>query len=351
MSADGGQAQKSIKRHHRQKYRYREPLILCGHGIHIRIDHNTLLVRDGFTHYPQKAEKFRFFPGEANLPDRIIILGNSGSITFDAIDWMAEQKITFLQLDWQGDVTALGGSSGYCANPAAVDAQRRAIEGPNRIKLGRWLISEKIDQSISTLKAIFPKSESRESAISRIDNYRSKLINPRNRISISQLLGIEGPAAAAYFGAWNGLLLKWKGIGKRPIPENWGQIVPRTMAWRKSSRAARHPINAMLNYGYGILKHRVQAEVTAAGQDPRIGIIHGNSQNAIPLVYDLMEPLRPIIDRQVLEFAFSQTFEPGDFTISKWGGCRLNPQLAKVIVEKVSRLECASVIGAYLGQR
>jgi CRISPR-associated endonuclease Cas1 len=301
------------------------------------------------THYPQKAEQFRFFPGDSNLPDRIIILGNSGSITFDAINWMAEQKITFLQLDWQGDVTAFGNNRGYCADPAAVEAQMRAIEGPNRIKLGRWLISEKIDQSISTLKAIFPKSTIRESAIYRIENYRTKLI-PRNRISISQLLGIEGPAAAAYFGAWNGLPLKWKGVGRKPIPENWGQIVPRTMAWRKSSRAARHPINAMLNYGYGILKHQLQAEVIAAGMDPSIGIIHGNSQNPIPLVYDLMEPLRPIIDRQVLEFAFSHTFETGDFTISKWGGCRLNPQLAKALVAGFSDINCRDQVGRFLKQ-
>jgi hypothetical protein len=33
------------------------------------------------------------------------------------------------------------------------------------------------------------------------------------------------------------------------------------------------------------------------------------------------------------------------FTINKWGGCRLNPQMAKVIVEKVSGLDSGGVIG------
>ena len=73
----------------------------------------------------------------------------------------------------------------------------------------------------------------------------------------------------------------------------------------------------MLNYGYGILAHQLKARVIAAGLDPTIGIIHGNSQNPIPLIYDLMEPMRPLIDRKVLQFALSNTFTPGDFTISK----------------------------------
>lgn len=76
----------------RKKFKFREPLILCGHGVRIRVDHNTLLIRNGFTHFPQKAEEIRLFPGDANLPDRIIVLDASGGITFDALIWMSEQK-------------------------------------------------------------------------------------------------------------------------------------------------------------------------------------------------------------------------------------------------------------------
>ena len=38
------------------------------------------------------------------------------------------------------------------------------------------------------------------------------------------------------------------------------------------------PVNAMLNYGYGILAHRLRAQVIAAGLDPTIGIIRQRSQ-------------------------------------------------------------------------
>jgi len=142
----------------------------------------------------------------------------------------------------------------------------------------------------------------------------------------------------AYFSAWHGLSIKWSGFMRRPIPDNWHTIIPRTMAWRKRARSARHPVNAMLNYGYGILANQIRGQLISAGFDPTIGIIHGNSQNPIPLVYDLMEPLRPIIDRHVLQFALSTTFTPGDFTITKWGGCRLNPQLAKVVTQRIAKI-------------
>jgi len=41
------------------------------------------------------------------------------------------------------------------------------------------------------------------------------------------------------------------------------------------------------------------------------------------LVFDLMEPLRPVVHRKVLEFVRSHTFHPADFTIRPDGVCRL----------------------------
>src|SRR6185437_208927 len=48
--------------------RAKHPLILTGHGIRLRIDHGALLVQDGFTHYPQHRNEFRFFPGDWRTP-------------------------------------------------------------------------------------------------------------------------------------------------------------------------------------------------------------------------------------------------------------------------------------------
>ena len=73
-------------------------------------------------------------------------------------------------------------------------------------------------------------------------------------------------------------------------------------------------------------------EIAAAGFDPSIGLMHGASRNSLPMVYDVMEPLRPVVDEKILIFAQTHTFSPGDFTISVSGGCRLNPQMASKVV-------------------
>lgn len=334
------------KRGGKKKFHYREPVILTGHGIRVRVHCGTLLIRNGFTHYPQKSEEIRFFRGDPNLPDRIIISDGSGGISLDALNWMSEQEIEFLQLNWRGEVSTVAGKQGYSADPRLVAAQR-SIAGTDRaIEIVRWLIREKLAASLQTLENAVPKSENRDAAIVRLGKWISQIENPRTAISIPKILGIEGAAAAAYFAAWYGIPLKWTGVKPKPIPESWREIGPRKMAWRKRSRCARHPVNAMLNYGYAVLKSQLRSEIVAAGFDPSIGIMHGTSENKLPLVYDLMEPLRPVVDAKILTFAQANTFSPGDFTISASGACRLNPQLTQKIVA-VSAIEGRSIISQF----
>jgi CRISPR/Cas system-associated endonuclease Cas1 len=88
----------------------------------------------------------------------------------------------------------------------------------------------------------------------------------------------------------------------------------------------------------------------AVGLDPSIGIMHGNCRNKMPLVSDLMESMRPAVDEQVLAFALSEIFHPGDFTINSWGGCRLNPRLAKVVAGRLAPLSAMPAISGFLKQ-
>ncbi|MCA1972483.1 MAG: type II CRISPR-associated endonuclease Cas1 [Caenispirillum sp.] len=58
-------------------------------------------------------------------------------------------------------------------------------------------------------------------------------------------------------------------------------------------------INAALNYGYTILRSSVARSVAATGLTPALGLFHKNRRNPFRLVDDLMEPFRPLVDRQV----------------------------------------------------
>ncbi len=55
-------------------------------------------------------------------------------------------------------------------------------------------------------------------------------------------------------------------------------------------------VNALLNYGYTVLRAATARAVIAAGLHPTLGIHHRNEGNPMRLVDDLMEPFRPVID-------------------------------------------------------
>jgi len=58
-------------------------------------------------------------------------------------------------------------------------------------------------------------------------------------------------------------------------------------------------LNALLNYGYTVLRAATARAVIAAGLHPSIGLHHSHDNNAMRLVDDAMEPFRPVIDLKV----------------------------------------------------
>ncbi len=49
-----------------------------------------------------------------------------------------------------------------------------------------------------------------------------------------------------------------------------------------------------------------------------------------------MEPERPKVDCAVLDFVKGHVFDPADFVIRTDGACRLNPEMARMVVASVS---------------
>ncbi|WP_375398967.1 type II CRISPR-associated endonuclease Cas1 [uncultured Sphingomonas sp.] len=58
--------------------------------------------------------------------------------------------------------------------------------------------------------------------------------------------------------------------------------------------------NALLNYGYAVIRATVARAVVAAGLHPTIGIFHAHRGNAFALADDLVEPFRPLVDALVV---------------------------------------------------
>lgn len=97
-----------------------------------------------------------------------------------------------------------------------------------------------------------------------------------------QLLFCEAYAAAQY----------WQLAGtKLPMPFTF------------TNRVKRDPpdaFNACINYLYGMLRNQMEAAVLSIGLDPALGIMHRDGYCMPSLVFDLMEPFRPVTDKMLI---------------------------------------------------
>jgi CRISPR-associated protein Cas1 len=304
-------------------------LVICGHGTRFQIDRGTLFIRNGFTHYPQEREEFRFFRGDANLPTRIIIFDASGSISHDVLQWLGERNIPLIQIDWQGNVICVANMN-YSADTKLV--QKQLAMSNSQIEICKLLIS-KFKNSISTLKMFSEKYEA-QIAIEFLRNSITKLKSPK-LLTTNELLGLEGVSAAKYFEAWQRIPIHWKLKQRDLIPVDWKYIGVRRSAIAQGNINARHPFNAMLNYAYAVLYSQIKLQTIADGYDPTIGILHRKRKYRDAFVLDRMEPFRPIVDGQILKMIFRETFSADDFVVTDEGFCRVNPQLCRKIVQAV----------------
>ena len=87
----------------------------------------------------------------------------------------------------------------------------------------------------------------------------------------------------------------------------WKHLLPRLSEWQETDEKRRIPgtregVNGMLDYGYAILRTAVLRSLAAHGFIAAIGIAHAPKAGSFALADDVMEPLRPWIDRELRQF-------------------------------------------------
>ncbi|GAB4488217.1 MAG: CRISPR-associated endonuclease Cas1 [Anaerolineales bacterium] len=97
-----------------------------------------------------------------------------------------------------------------------------------------------------------------------------------------ELMGLEGRAAERYWAAVK-------------------QVVPEKYAFPgRIGRGAGDPLNAALNYGYGILYGQVERCLTLAGLDPFAGFLHVDRPGKPSMTLDFIEEFRPVVVDRVI---------------------------------------------------
>ncbi|MGB5148224.1 MAG: CRISPR-associated endonuclease Cas1 [Porticoccaceae bacterium] len=110
------------------------------------------------------------------------------------------------------------------------------------------------------------------------------------------LRGIEGAAAAAYFGALAAVL---------PAALDFGG---------RNRRPPRDPVNALLSLTYTLLHFDAVRAAYAVGLDPYLGFYHRPAFSRESLASDLLEILRPSADRFVWRLLAEATLRADHFS-------------------------------------
>jgi len=160
----------------------------------------------------------------------------------------------------------------------------------------------------------------REEEAKVIEQYRGLLRSARISARIQQ---IESMGAGLYWSTWQHIPLTWQKRDLPKIPTRWLEWGPRKSPLAGlSPRAAISPAHAMLNYLYAILETEATIALQTLGLDPTFGIMHVDYRLRNSLSLDIMEVVRPSVDRWLFQF-LTQPLERRWFFEMPTGQCRL----------------------------
>jgi CRISPR-associated protein Cas1 len=187
---------------------------------------------------------------------------------------------------------------------SGVDARRgqyRLFELPGvRLQLAREVIRAKIhNQRIMLMR----NGEVPERVLDLMTHFRDATESVHD---LTELLGVEGSAAALYFEQFDSMLKR---------REDW------KFDWRgRNRRPPRDPVNALLSLGYSMLAKELTGVCHAVGLDPFLGFMHQPRYGRPALALDLMEEFRPLVaDSVAISLVNRGELGPEDFIRSASG--------------------------------
>jgi len=194
-------------------------------------------------------------------------------------------------------------SSGLTRNVLLRREQHRRFDDPVfALDLARRIVAGKIENQRRLLRRHQRRKPDERTAAALVRLRRAVERCSASAADLDTLRGVEGSAAAAYFGCWPSLV-----------------AAPGVEFTKRLRRPPPDPVNVLLSFGYTLLGNLVHQAVEAAGLDPFLGCLHEARYGRPSLVLDLIEELRPVVvDSAVLRAINTRAVTPADFT--KVGG-------------------------------
>jgi CRISPR-associated protein Cas1 len=314
-------------------------IVVLSGNIDIRASGGRLKLRHGFPLGGTVTEEW-INRGTCDV-DHIVVLGKSGTISLDAIQWLMDMGIVVSILDYQGNLVTDMLPQEHIS---PIVKQRQACANSQlQRRLAIWLLQEKLYGQLQTLNGLkfagltVGAKQAIKQGTDQFPRFQRALSKCQNA---DELRGVEAQAGRAYWGSFEGVPLSWKVTKAKLVPEHWLTIGSRMSPKSGYGRNSVSPFHSCLNYLYACLESRVKRYCIAYRLDVDFPVLHSNSRtNRSGLIYDLMEPARPSVDRLLYKFMAKTTLHASDFFETRHGICKVMPELASKIIPLVRSLD------------
>ena len=306
------------------------PLLITGFGTSINVDKRKLIITNKL-----KQTRLEFYPHKISH-DGIIIDGHTGNITFEAMRWLSKHNINLTLLNWNGQLLANVMPEQPKSGKLRIKQYQKYLDSESRFEIALKIVQTKVEHSLNLLEELSRFYESVDVAkirksVEKEDLFLLSVMKYSEKQDISksikQLMTYEGRIAGIYHDnltrIFNQLNSEFNFTGRKN---------------KSNSRNynASDEINALLNYGYAILESEIRKAINSVGLDYSIGFLHEINQSRTPLVYDIQELFRWLIDVSVIQLLEEKKIKKSDFIITENYHTRLGEGIAKLLIEKIN---------------
>ena len=253
-----------------------------------------------------------------------LVLHGPVSLTTPALGALLREEIPITYASTGGWVLGHTVSTGH-KNVAIRIAQYRAAFDERRcLAFARSLIVAKIKNSRVFLRRNFKAGDEadRDAAIEALSRLADRAAYAPSE---SELLGLEGEAAARYFRLFTTMF----GDAARDFPE---------FAFdKRTRRPPADPVNAVLSLGYTLLTRTWLTVLSAVGFDPYLAFYHRPRFGRPALALDMMEPFRSILaDSTVIQVINNGEVKPDGF-VAAGAAVNLKPHARRAFIAAYER--------------
>ena len=297
-----------------------ETVVADGYGIQIRVTRGQLAISDGVG---RERRERRYSRATSKLA-RVVVLGGAGSITLDAIRWVDRVGAALLCIDRDGKLLLTSG-------PTRSDAKLRRAQALSRLndsglEIARTLLRAKLEGQRELLDRLDADPHPRR-VLER------SLADVESATTIEDAVVVEAEAALAYWSNWADVEVRFQPTDRDRAPVHWRSFGQRTSPIGSGPRMAVNPAGAILNYLYALLEAEARLACQVVGLDPALAIVHADTRGRDSLALDLMEAVRPSVDRYLLAFLRDRVFAANDFFETGRGNCRILSPLTHELAE------------------